>query len=92
MFDCSFIHFQSESSQAKYLYLIKITWKYNYFFEILDIFFHIQNLKSALLFFENFWEDFLISYYFIKKKIVGSSCIRYVFQYVHTNLNVLRNL
>ena len=37
------------------------------FFGNLDTFFHIQNLKPVLLFFENFWGDFPISSYFRKK-------------------------
>ena len=37
------------------------------FFRNLDIFFHIKNSKSALLFLEDFWDDFPISYYFRKK-------------------------
>ena len=34
----------------------------------LDIFFHIPILKFPLLFFENFWGDYLISSYFRNKK------------------------
>ena len=52
-------------------------WKYDkiviIFFGNLDIsiFFHIQNLKTALWFFENFWEDRPISSYFKNKKKLG---------------------
>ena len=41
------------------------------FSEILIYFFHIQNLKYALLFFENFWGDFLLT--LEKKKLTDQS-------------------
>ena len=46
----------------------KIDQNDDYFFGNLEIQFQIQNLKLALLFFENFTVDFRISYFREKKK------------------------
>ena len=47
---------------------VKICQNCDYFFRNLDIFFHIQNSKTAPLFLENFWGNFPISSNFRKKK------------------------
>ena len=58
----------------------------DYFFGNLEIEFQIQNLKLALLFFENFTVDFQI----LEKKNYQTELLG-VFQYLHINLKVLSN-
>ena len=60
------------------------------FFRNLDIFFHIKNRKSALLLFENFWDDFLISSYFRKIYMYQIVSDMFSSKLVHKNLNVTR--
>ena len=45
----------------------------------LDIFFHIPILKFPLLFFENFWGDYLISSYFRNKKKISDQIVSDMF-------------
>ena len=47
---------------------VKIWQNSDYFFGNLDIYFYIQDLKSALLFFENFFGDSPIFSYFRNKQ------------------------
>ena len=53
---------------------LKLDQNDEYIFGNLDIQFQIQNLKLALLFFENFTVDFQISY-FREKKLLGQNVV-----------------
>ena len=70
----------------------KIDQNYDYFSEILKSNFQIQNLKLALLFFENLTVDFQISY-FREKKIIRPNYYVFsrIYLYLLINLIVLRN-